>query len=163
MGTWRTQNNGSKAARGQYRECYNHGMSHQLPAALMAACLIVIPATLTACDGADVESPDLDGLVLASPDGAEPADVSFREPGPANGIYITKWKGQEIRRDQFVLMVKSCFKYGDPKLTCTFSWYDPDTSTGDDHVVGLGCSAKASTAYVGCFLDLFNQNGGTPL
>lgn len=130
----------------------------------MAAIVIVSTSTLTACDD-QTDSPDVEGLVIASPDNLEPdADVvSFREPGPPSAIYVTQWGGKSINRAGFKSIIDSCTKYGDPKLTCTLSWYDPDTSVAGDQVVGLGCSMMASQALLTCYSGMFKQNGGKDL
>ncbi len=134
-------------------------MSHQLPAALLVASIAIL--TTPACDEA---SPDVDGLALASPEGAAPDadDVSFREPGPPAALYITTYQGADIYRAGFKSIVDNCWKHGNPRLTCTLSWYKPDKEK-DEQVVGIGCSMVASTAFLSCHRDIFLQNGGKAL
>lgn len=135
---------------------------NRLPVALMAAVLTISLSTITACDD---QAPDVDGLVIASPGGLEPDldAVGFREPGPPHAVYVTEWNGGKIRREGFKAIVDNCVKHGDPALTCTLSWYDPDTSTAGGQVVGIGCSMVASDAFVDCHRQLFLQNGGQGL
>ena len=118
----------------------------------------------TACDDVDPDTA-VDGLLLASPEGVEPAEVdevSFREPGPPAALYITTLGNQPIHKAQFEALVNSCWKHGDPPLTCTLSWYKPD-KTQPTFVLGLGCSEMATFAIMDCYRTLFLGNGGQAL
>lgn len=135
---------------------------------LAAACAAAL-STFACDEPTDVDASESlacaePSLPLAPPPGvsleASVDDISFREPGPPSAIYVTKWGGLDIRRAGFKSIVDSCTKYGDPKLTCTLSWYDPDTSVDGNQVVGLGCSMEASAALLACYSGMFKQNGG---
>ncbi len=138
----------------------------QMNRTILAAALCAAALSIPACDDADtVERVDIDGLAIASPEGLAPdADaVDFREPGPPSALYVTEWDGGKIRRAGFKQIIDNCWKHGDPVLTCTLSWYDPDTSTAGTQVVGIGCSMVASQGFLDCHKALFLQNGGKPL
>lgn len=113
-----------------------------------------------ACDDVDPDT-SVDGLLLVSPDGVEPADVddvSFRG-GPPAALYVTKWGGKTINRAVAKTIIDHCVKQADPPQTCTLSWYQPDT-TKPTFVLGLGCSMMATIPLLDCYRNAFLANGG---
>lgn len=152
---------------------YNGGMSHQLPAALMAACLLIIPTTLTACDddasaGGWTPEPAMSGCTAANsppiplmpPSGldGESDDLEFREAGPPALLWLSQWQGKTIDRAVAKQIIDACAKQLNPPQTCTLSWYQPDT-TKPDFVLGLGCSMMATMPLLKCYRDKFLANG----
>lgn len=118
-------------------------------------------STLTACD---VQDPgyDLQLGLAPPPDAPAPGEgaIDFREQGPPAALYITTVGGKPIHKAEFASLVNACWKVGDPPLTCTLSWYQPDVTVSTEFVLGLGCSEVASQAILDCYRTLFKNNGG---
>lgn len=97
---------------------------------------------------------------------AEPfdvAEINFREgPSDPEAMYIIKWAGSVIHRAEFSKAVQACAGQKDPPLTCTLSWYQPD-STKPERVLGLGCSMFADYSLFACYRDAWLENDATPL
>lgn len=126
---------------------------------IIAAAMCAAALSTPACD--DAEHVEVDGLVLASPEGVTPDDdaVDFRgDPGPPKAIYVTKWQGKTIGRAEAKQIIDACAKQVNPPQTCTLSWYQPDT-TKPDFVLGLGCSMMATIPLLDCYRTAFLQNG----
>lgn len=135
--------------------------------------IVAIAFTITvtpACDAA--ECPAHDGgetniaanrLVFAAPAGATPPTaLSFREQGPPQNLVITEYGDATIKRSDFAKLIMSADGLADPPLTCTLSWYQPDT-TKPDRVLGLGCSMMATFKLFEFYRTVFEDNGGVPV
>lgn len=134
--------------------------------------IVAIALTITvapACDA--VECPAHDGgetiiaadrLVFAAPAGAPTTALSFREQGPPQNLVITEYGGATIKRSDFAKLIMSADGLTDPPLTCTLSWYQPDT-TKPDRVLGLGCSMMAPFKLFEFYRTVFEDNDGVPV
>lgn len=130
-----------------------------LPVAALAA--LTLP--VSACDDVEDQPVTVVALPLVEPEIAEDGVVSFRgDPGEPEGLYITKWGGNAIHRTQFVKAILACGVQSDPPLTCTLSWYQPDSSK-PERVLGLGCSMMADFNLWQCYQSAWIANGGMPL
>lgn len=144
----------------------------------ITALALVAFTPITACDGEpeadDVEEcPAVDGsddtfvvaprLTFAAPEGAPPpAEYTLREQGPPENLVITSYGGAKITRAAFAKLVMSAEGQKDPPMTCTLSWYQPDT-TKSERVLGLGCSMLAPGPLWDSYRATFLQNGGAPV
>lgn len=125
----------------------------------------VAAATLPACDpAADTDAavaadcPQAEPISLATPVDVPVDDLAFREQGPPAGMYITAINGKTIVRKGFNALINACNTQPDPPLTCTLSYYQPDTSK-DERVLGLGCSMMAPFKLWACYTDLWSSQG----
>lgn len=123
--------------------------------------LILAITILAACDTQQEATacPVVADLALADPAGFDAPAISLREQGPPLGIYITSMGGDSITRDGFVKLINACSGLEDPALTCSLSWYQPDT-TQTARVMGLGCSAVVSEPLWSCYRAVFDKLGG---
>lgn len=110
---------------------------------------LLFSCALLACDN----PPDLS---IAAGDANE--DISFRELGPPEYWTIAAWDKQIIKSAQFAEIATACVSLGDPKMTCTFSSYQPNTAN-PARIVGIGCSTYYSAEQWQCYVDAFVKNG----
>lgn len=130
-----------------------------LPVVAVAAALFPV----SACDDVDDQPVTVVALPLAEPEIDDDGSIAFREgPSDPEALYITKWAGGTIRRLQFVQAIMACNNLPNPALTCTLSWYQPD-STKPERVLGIGCSMMADFSLFSCYRNVWLQNGGKPL
>lgn len=130
---------------------------------LPVVALAALTFPVSACDDVDSEPVTVVALPLAEPEIAEDGAVSFRgDPGEPEALYITQWGNNDIHRIQFSKAIMYCALQKDPPLTCTLSWYQPD-STKPERVLGLGCSMMADYNLWQCYQSAWIANGGKPL
>lgn len=116
-----------------------------------------------AVDGSDDTFVVAPRLTFAAPEGAPPpAEYTLREQGPPENLVITSYGGAKILRSAFAKLVMSAQGQKDPPLTCTLSWYQPDT-TKSERVLGLGCSMLAPGPLWDSYRQTFLDNGGVPV
>lgn len=136
-------------------------MHRLLPFILLSA--LAAPACDPAADSCEAPAP-VDGEAPGSIQLAPPAEldlaadsIAFREQGPPMGLIITQITGAPIKRAGFVSMIQACKKQADPPLTCSISWYQPDTSK-QERVLGVGCSMMAGQSLWQCYVDYMTAN-----
>lgn len=126
--------------------------------------LLLTTAFLLACDDMQACPEPARELVIVPPDGSSaPPELAFREQGPPHASYIETWDGKTIHAEQFAAAAVVCSQAGDPPLILTLSHYDPDLTTSNDRVVGLGASMVASDDLYECLAKVWANNDATEI